>query len=123
MDMGAWLEGTEGAMMRWDAHSVAERDGREACGLIIALGVGSRLAYVPCDNVAIAADEYMVDPERHKELIDAGVKVVGVFHSHVNAGARASELDMAMAQGGLWYVIYSVRDQEFNWWLQGDEGG
>lgn len=126
--VGHWLTEHEGALMRQHAHGealvraggVCGSDGsvgREACGLV--LQIQGRWMYAPTDNVAIAADEYMVDPERHRQLISAGVQVVGVFHSHVNAGARASELDLAMAQDGLWYVIYSVRDQEFNWWLEG----
>ena len=68
------------------AHA-AECFPAECCGLIV------KNAYVPCRNIAKHADQFEI---HHKDLAkaeDAG-EIQAFVHSHPNASARASEIDL-----------------------------
>lgn len=104
---------------------------REACGLVARRG--EALEVIPIPNVAdryhesdperfprTSRDSYLMDPRAqlrvHEALAAAGGEIVGVWHSHVEAGAHFSEKDRADAVvdgaqvlPGAEYVVLSVR--------------
>lgn len=59
----------------------------ECCGLIV------NNAYVPCRNIAKHTDQFEIHPEDLVAAEDSG-EIQAFVHSHPNASARASELDL-----------------------------
>lgn len=68
------------------AHA-AECFPAECCGLIV------NNTYVPCRNIAKHADQFEIHPEDLVAAEDSG-ETQAFVHSHPNASARASELDL-----------------------------
>jgi proteasome lid subunit RPN8/RPN11 len=88
---------------------------REACGLLIGRFQGhvTSVEHVhAARNLASAPDRFELDPVDHlaaeDRARDAGLEVVGVWHSHPNEPAVPSDLDRAQAFGGWSYAIVSV---------------
>ena len=75
----------------------------EACGLITDSG-----ALVKCENVAKdRARQFCISPDEYRRAAKR-MKIVGVYHSHVNGGAYVSVHDRdGMGFAGL-YVVASV---------------
>jgi proteasome lid subunit RPN8/RPN11 len=94
----------------WDSYP------EEGCGL---LGGDPSTGHVsrcyPARNVAASARVYTLDPGDHlKASLDAeeaGLELLGVFHSHTHTDAYPSPTDVAQAPDPGWhYVIVSLRD-------------
>jgi proteasome lid subunit RPN8/RPN11 len=68
-------------------------------------------------NAASSSRVYTVEPRdllrADREAEDAGVGLVGVWHSHTHTDAYPSPTDIAAAPDpGWWYVLVSLRDTE-----------
>jgi proteasome lid subunit RPN8/RPN11 len=96
----------------------AERDyPREACGLLGGAWDGDVKRVARVQAVANARDDsprnrYLIEPEAFlratKALEQAGLEVLGVYHSHPDHPARPSEFDREHAWPRLSYVIVRV---------------
>jgi proteasome lid subunit RPN8/RPN11 len=85
------------------AHA-ADEFPREACGLL-AIHKG-RETYVPCRNIGVGTDQFVIHPEDYV-LADRLGEIVGVFHSHPNLPAEPSQADkVACEASGLpWFIL------------------
>lgn len=91
---------------------------QEACGLLVGAlddcGARRISRVVPVRNVNRQRphDRYLLDPEDHfraeEEARRDGLDIIGVWHSHPDRSARASETDRANAWEGWSYLIASV---------------
>ncbi|MGH9077585.1 MAG: Mov34/MPN/PAD-1 family protein [Acidimicrobiales bacterium] len=92
----------------------------EACGLLAGdpAGDGAEVARAyPTANQAASARLYTVPPleflRADRDAGDAGLELVGVWHSHTHTEAYPSPTDVAQAPDPAWhYVIVSLRDTE-----------
>src|SRR5580700_9673110 len=88
----------------------------EACGLLGGdLATGEAVTCYPTRNLAASAKLYTVDPKEHlradRAAEEAGLSVIGVFHSHTHTDAYPSPTDVAQAPDPGWhYVLVSLRD-------------
>lgn len=87
----------------------------EACGMLIGRRSGrdTLVEHVrSARNLALARDRYELDPADHlafdHEAHALGAEIVGVWHSHPDRPARASESDRAGATEPWSYVILAV---------------
>ncbi len=85
----------------------------EACGLLVGSGATVQ-RFVPCTNEAASARVYTIPPREllHAERAaeDAGLAVIGVFHSHTHSEPYPSQTDVAQAPDPDWhYVIVSLK--------------
>jgi [CysO sulfur-carrier protein]-S-L-cysteine hydrolase len=95
------------------AHALEERP-FECCGLL----AGTDSEIVRCDRATNAADyfgiRYAIDPREYmrldREIDDADLNVIGVYHSHPYTRAYPSATDTGHAFEGMVYVIVSLRD-------------
>jgi [CysO sulfur-carrier protein]-S-L-cysteine hydrolase len=85
----------------------------EACGLLVGTGATVR-RFVPCTNSDASARVYSIPgvellrAERAAE--DAGLEVIGVFHSHTHSEPYPSPTDVGRAPDPAWhYVIVSLK--------------
>jgi proteasome lid subunit RPN8/RPN11 len=90
-----------------EAHARAEAP-RECCGLLV--GLGDRIHHaVPTRNIAARPTRYEIDPAEHfpviREARDAGLDVLGAYHSHPSGPPEPSPSDLAEAQTDFLYVI------------------
>jgi proteasome lid subunit RPN8/RPN11 len=85
------------------AHA-ADEFPREACGLL-AIHKG-RETYVPCRNIGVGTDQFVIHPEDYVRADRLG-EIVGVFHSHPNLPAEPSQADkVACEASGLpWFIL------------------
>jgi proteasome lid subunit RPN8/RPN11 len=85
------------------AHAAREFP-REACGLLV-IHKG-RETYVPCRNICVGTDQFVIHPEDYVRADRLG-EVVGVFHSHPNLPAEPSQADkVACETSGLpWFIL------------------
>jgi len=89
----------------------------EGCGLIVGetfTGLVERV--VPTANVAHSARLYSVDPLAHlradRAAEEAGLAVMGVFHSHTHTDPYPSPTDVTQAPDPSWhYVLVSLRGE------------
>src|SRR5579872_3232251 len=86
----------------------------EACGLLAGTGDDATLCY-PTANAAASARVYTVDPKGYlradRAAEDAGLTILGVFHSHTHTAAYPSPTDVAQAPDPTWhYVLVSLAD-------------
>lgn len=104
----------------------------EACGWL--LGAADRVATaVPARNAAGDAkgSRYLMGPEAYRQAArtarEAGLDVVGVFHSHPDHPARPSVTDLAEAWPSWLYVIVPVEagrtGEPRGWLLRDDRSG
>ena len=77
---------------------------REACGLLV-IHKG-RETYVPCRNIGVGTDQFVIHPEDYVRADRLG-EIVGVFHSHPNLPAEPSQADkVACEASGLpWFIL------------------
>jgi proteasome lid subunit RPN8/RPN11 len=96
------------------AHGV---DGypHEICGVMIGARGESTVTEVKrANNIVVerARDRYEIDPRDHiriqREADDAGLDIIGYYHSHPDHPAQASRFDTERAWAGYVYVIVSI---------------
>jgi proteasome lid subunit RPN8/RPN11 len=96
------------------AHGV---DGypHEICGIMIGPRGGGTVTEVKrANNIVVerARDRYEIDPRDHiriqRETDDAGMDIVGYYHSHPDHPAQASRFDTERAWAGYVYVIVAI---------------
>ena len=86
----------------------------ECCGVL--LGTGDAVSEVRrARNVKASPVEYELDPKEHVEILraadDAGLDVVGFYHSHTFSEAYPSVTDISkMSDWGYFYLIASLAD-------------
>ena len=89
----------------------------EGCGLLVGeLSTGAVAEVHPTDNVAASAQVYTVDPKAHLRIDraaeEAGLAVIGVFHSHTHTDPWPSPTDVRQAPDPGWhYVLVSLRHE------------
>lgn len=87
------------------AHAEQELP-RECCGLISV--VKGKEVYTPCANLATGNDHFILDPQAHAAVEDAGT-VLMIVHSHCYVPATPSQADLVGCEmTGLPWFIYSV---------------
>jgi [CysO sulfur-carrier protein]-S-L-cysteine hydrolase len=85
----------------------------EACGLLI--GRGDKVErFVACTNEAASARVYAIPAKEllraDREADDAGLAIIGVFHSHTHSEPYPSPTDVEQAPDPDWhYVIVSLK--------------
>lgn len=87
----------------------------EGCGLLIGDPEGTVVEVVASPNVAASARVYEIDPKvllrTYRRAEDAGLQVIGVFHSHTHSPAYPSPTDVAQAPDPSWhYVLVSFAE-------------
>ena len=105
-----------GALEAIRAHG-AEGYPHEICGVMIGPPGDKTVTEVKrARNIIVerARDRYEIDPRDHiriqREADDAGLDIVGYYHSHPDHPAQASRFDTERAWAGYVYLIVSVRD-------------
>jgi proteasome lid subunit RPN8/RPN11 len=90
---------------------------RECCGLLIGKGEDV-VRTVRARNLDAKAARYLIDPEDHFAAIrsarEAGLEVIGAYHSHPSSAPIPSATDIAEANSGtdFLYVIVSLVNDE-----------
>lgn len=90
----------------------------EGCGLLVGDVATATVRQVhPTSNLARSALTYTVDPKAYlridREAEEAGLVVLGPFHSHTHTDAWPSPTDVAQAPDPNWhYVLLSLRHEE-----------
>lgn len=91
----------------------------EACGLLAgeaaADGPVRAVRCFPTTNAAASSRVYTVEPREllraDREAEDAGLEILGVWHSHTHTDAYPSPTDVGQAPDPGWhYVLVSLRD-------------
>ena len=87
----------------------------EACGLIAGKGSDASRCY-PITNVANSSRIYELDPKGYlradRDAEDAGLQILGVYHSHTHTVGYPSPTDVAQAPDPNWhYVLVSLADE------------
>lgn len=107
----------------------------ECCGLLVGAidGEGYRVAWTEaCRNLRQSErdDRFELDPRDFlrvdKAAREAGLEVIGVYHSHPDHAPRPSRFDAAAAHPGFAYVIVAVRSGRaagMRSWLLDLDGG
>ena len=77
---------------------------RESCGLLVIRR--GREVYVPCRNIGVGTDQFVIHPEDFAQADSMG-QIVGVVHSHPGLPPTASQADrVACEASGLpWHII------------------
>jgi proteasome lid subunit RPN8/RPN11 len=89
----------------------------EGCGLLVGeADTGTVVEVHPTRNLAESSQVYTVDPKAHLRIDraaeDAGMGVIGVFHSHTHTDPWPSPTDVLQAPDPSWhYVLVSLRHE------------
>jgi len=88
----------------------------EGCGLLVGDETGVVTSVHPTGNAAASAQVYAVDPLEHLKIDrmaeDAGLAVIGVFHSHTHTDPWPSRTDVEQAPDSGWhYVVVGLRHE------------
>lgn len=95
----------------------------ECCGLLAGSGDRITAAY-PVDNVEKDRrhDRFVLDPigymEADRRAAEAGLSILGVYHSHPDHPARPSETDRGHAapwEGYVWIIVSVVKGSVETW--------
>jgi len=90
----------------------------ECCGVLVGRSTPDGRVAVSAHptanlNTARAHDRFELDPRDYmridREAREAGLDIIGIYHSHPDHPAQPSETDLAAAWPGYSYVIVSVR--------------
>jgi proteasome lid subunit RPN8/RPN11 len=86
-----------------NAHAELEYP-RECCGLIIV--VRGREKYIPCRNVAVGTEHFVLPAEDFAEAETQGA-IMAVVHSHPDAAASPSQADLVACEesGVPWHIV------------------
>ncbi|MGO9198683.1 MAG: M67 family metallopeptidase [Acidimicrobiales bacterium] len=90
---------------------------QEGCGLLVGEpSSGTVLEVHPTANVAGSSQVYTVDPRAYLRIDraaeEAGLSVIGVFHSHTHTDPWPSPTDVRQAPDPGWhYVLVSLRHE------------
>jgi proteasome lid subunit RPN8/RPN11 len=107
----------------------------EACGILVGTRTGGRREVtlaIPCSNVhpGDRRKRFLVDPEQHlaaqRGAREAGLEILGFYHSHHNGSAAMSEEDLAQAHPFVSHFILAFRGGalvQARCWRIGAEGG
>lgn len=99
-----------------EAHA-AETYPHECCGVIVGRVDGESRVGVQAHrtgnlNTERAHDRFELDPRDYmlidRQAREAGLDIIGIYHSHPDHPALPSETDLAAAWSGYSYVIVSV---------------
>jgi proteasome lid subunit RPN8/RPN11 len=106
------------------AHALGEFP-NEACGLLAGSGAGEggpdgpvrAERFVPMTNADASPVSYRLDPGEQfrvfNDLDDAGLELVGIYHSHTHSEAYPSETDRRLAfYPEAHYLLLSLEDRE-----------
>ncbi len=85
----------------------------EGCGLLLGTPDGHVTDVVASPNVAASAKVYEIDPKvllrAFRRADEAGLEVIGVFHSHTHSAPYPSATDVRQAPDPAWhYVLVSL---------------
>jgi proteasome lid subunit RPN8/RPN11 len=104
----------------------------ECCGVLLGRA-GSVTSIWPTPNVhpGPRSRRFAIDPREllrvHKSARDAGIEVIGYYHSHPDGTARPSKTDLAAAVPAVSYLILAVTSDGVTerrcWRLRGDAKG
>jgi proteasome lid subunit RPN8/RPN11 len=89
----------------------------EGCGLLVGVpGEARVVSSHPAQNITASARVYEVSPRDYlridREAEDAGLEVIGVYHSHTHTDAYPSPTDIESAVDPSWhYVVVSLRHE------------
>ena len=102
---------------------------REACGLLLGRREGARVVVervVVARNVAQDVERFEVDPRDHlqaqRDARDAGLDVVGAWHSHAEGPATPSATDAREALPGWVHLIVDARSGACRAWYASEAG-
>ncbi len=98
------------AMVAHCIHCVPE----EGCGLLVGRPDGVVTSVEPARNAAASSQLYSIDPRDHlridRQAEEAGLEVIGVFHSHTHTDPWPSPTDVRQAPDPSWhYVLVGLR--------------
>lgn len=95
------------------AHALEERP-FECCGLLAGTGGAVTHGYRAKNGADLFGIRYEIDSREYlridREIDDADLDLLGVYHSHPFTRALPSPTDMGQAMEGLVYVIVSLTD-------------
>jgi proteasome lid subunit RPN8/RPN11 len=95
------------------AHALEERP-FECCGLLAGTGGAVTHGYRAKNGAELFGVRYEIDSREYlridREIDDADLDLLGVYHSHPFTRAFPSATDMGQAMEGLVYVIVSLTD-------------
>jgi proteasome lid subunit RPN8/RPN11 len=95
------------------AHALDERPW-ESCGVLAGTGGTITESYRTVNAAELNGIRYEIDPKEfmrlNREIDDADLDLLGIYHSHPFTRAYPSATDLAQAWEGLVYVIVSLTD-------------
>lgn len=89
----------------------------EACGILAGSQDGQATEFFPMANVDYSSISYFMDPKEQlrvfKQMREMGLKMTGIFHSHVASEAYPSAKDVRLAfYNDISYMIISLSDMQ-----------
>ena len=90
---------------------------KEACGLLAGRTAGSAARIYPMTNVEDSPIAYAMDPKEQlrveQAMRAAGLRLVGIYHSHTASEAYPSSVDVGLAiSPEVSYVLVSLKDRQ-----------
>jgi proteasome lid subunit RPN8/RPN11 len=80
---------------------------KEGCGLLIVRK--GKQHYIPCNNMAIGTDNFIIDPKDYLKAHTEG-EIVSVIHSHPDTSEKPSQADLVACEASnLPWSIYSFK--------------